>query len=82
MPLDIDLSKAKADKEAKRGKFMPKVKKYAIIALIIYLGYWSSLYSITAVETEGYTTHVLCIGVSNVANDFKCYQEFTSTSRF
>lgn len=80
--MDIDLSKAKADKEAKKGKFMPKLKRYIIIASFIVMAYFSSLYSITSIETEGYTTNMLCIGNATVENDFKCFLEFTFTNRF
>jgi hypothetical protein len=82
MPVDYDLKQQKQEREAKNANFAKKAKRYIIIALFIVIAYFSSLYSITAIETEGYTTNMLCIGISNVENDYKCYWEFTFTNRF
>ena len=77
-----DLKKVKAEKEAKNAKLASKIKWYAILAIFGVLAYYSSLYSVTSIESDGYTTHMLCIGNATIENDFKCFQEFTYTNRF
>lgn len=77
-----DIKKKKEEDKAKNAKFMHKAKRYIILALFLFMAYYSSLYSLSSIETEGYTTNMLCIGNATVQNDFKCFLEFTFTNRF
>ena len=77
-----DIKKKKEEAKAKNAKFGIKLLIYTLLLIIVVLSFYSSLYSLSSIETEGYTTNMLCIGNATVENDFKCFLEFTFTNRF